>query len=114
MNRETARISETPGEENPPGIVRTTVAYNDHLMLCHFVLKKGARIPFHEHAAVQNGYLIKGRLRILWRDGRQFDAEPGTGWCIDSNVSHGAEVLEDSEAIESFAPARPEYCVDIR
>ena len=112
MNRDTARRAETRGVENPPGIVRTTIAYNDHLMLCHFTLKKGVKIPFHDHAAVQNGYLVKGKLRMLWEDGRVLDAEPGTGWCFDSNVRHGAEVIEDSEAIECFAPARPEYVPD--
>jgi quercetin dioxygenase-like cupin family protein len=87
--------------ENPPGILRTTIAYNDKLMLCHFVLKKGARVPFHGHPAAQNGYLVQGKLRMLWEDGREFIAEPGSGWCFDSN--------EDSEAIECFAPSRPEY-----
>lgn len=109
MNRETARRAETAPVENPPGILRTTIAYNDQLMLCHFLLKKGVRIPFHGHAAAQNGYLIRGRLRMLWEDGREFIAEPGSGWCFDPDVRHGAEALEESEAIECFAPARPEY-----
>ena len=109
MTRETARKDETPGVENPPGIVRTTIAYNDHLMLCHFTLKKGARIPLHEHAAAQNGYMFSGRMKMLWADGRELIAEPGTGWCFMPHERHGAEVLEDSEVVECFAPARPEY-----
>jgi len=43
------------------------------------------------------------------REGELFIAEPGTGWCFASGECHGAEVLEDCEAIECFAPARPEY-----
>ncbi|MGO9307859.1 MAG: cupin domain-containing protein [Spirochaetia bacterium] len=109
MNRATARKADTAAVENPPGIVRTTIAYNDHIMLCHFFLKKGARVPLHEHAAAQNGYLVSGRMRMLWADGRDVSAEPGTGWCFLPNERHGAEVLEDSEAIECFTPARPEY-----
>jgi quercetin dioxygenase-like cupin family protein len=109
MMRETARKSETATIENPLGIFRTTIAYNDQLMLCHFFLKKGVRIPFHGHVAVQNGYLISGKLRMLWESGQEFIAEPGSGWCFDSNVRHGAEALEDSEAIECFAPTRPQY-----
>jgi hypothetical protein len=50
----------------------------------------------HEHIAVQNGYLIKGKLRMLRGDGRELDAE----------------AIEDSEAIESFSPARSEYVPD--
>ena len=109
MLRETARKDETPAVENPPGIYRRTIAYNDHLMLCHFTLKKGARIPLHEHAAVQNGYLVSGRMRMIREDGREQLADPGSGWCFAAHERHGAEVLEDSEAIECFAPARPEY-----
>jgi quercetin dioxygenase-like cupin family protein len=109
MKRETARRAETTPVENPPGILRTTIAYNDALMLCHFSLKKGVKVPFHNHPAAQNGYLISGRLRMLWEDGREFVAEPGSGWCFDSNVRHGAEALEDCEAVECFAPARTEY-----
>jgi quercetin dioxygenase-like cupin family protein len=111
MNRETAIKSDTASVENPPGIFRTTIAYNDQVMLCHFFLRKGAKIPFHKHVASQNGYLIRGKLRMLWEDGREFMAEPGSGWCFASNVSHGAEVLEDSEAVECFAPARTEYAL---
>ena len=109
MNRPTARLTESPAVENPPGILRRTLAHNDQLMLCHFELRKGARIPLHEHLAVQNGYLIRGRMRMFWEDGRELLAEPGTGWCFASHERHGAEVLEDSEAIECFTPARPEY-----
>jgi len=95
--------------ENPPGIFRTTLAYNDQIMLCHFLLMKGARVPMHRHVASQNGYLIRGKLRMIWEDGREFIAEPGSGWCFDSNVSHGAEVMEESEAVECFTPARADY-----
>ena len=109
MKRETAHRGDTAPVEKPQGVFRTTVTYNEQSMLCHFVLKKGAKIPFHRHEAVQTGYLIRGKLRMRWEDGREFIAVPGSGWCFDSNVSHGAEVLEESEAVECFAPARPEY-----
>jgi len=109
MIRETARKSESAAIESPTGILRTTLACNEQLMLCHFLLRKGARIPFHGHAAAQNGYLISGKLRMLWESGKELIAEPGSGWCFDPNVRHGAEVLEDSEAIECFSPSRPEY-----
>jgi quercetin dioxygenase-like cupin family protein len=109
MNRPTARKQDSPAVENPPGVFRRTIAYSEQIMLCHFELKKGARIPMHDHAAAQNGYLVRGKMRMLWGDGRQLLAEPGTGWCFAPDERHGAEVLEDSEAIECFTPARPEY-----
>jgi quercetin dioxygenase-like cupin family protein len=109
MVRTTARKSETASVEGPPGVVRTTIANNEQLMLCHFFLKKGAEIPFHAHVAVQNGYLIRGKIRMVWETGIEFVAGPGDGWCFASNERHGAEILEDSEAIECFTPSRPEY-----
>lgn len=105
-----------PGEsrtvENPPGILRTTMAYNRDLMLCHFILKPGAEIPLHNHEAVQNGYIIRGKVKFKMGDGSSFMAEAGTGYVFASRQTHGAEVLEESEAIECFAPMRPEYAAD--
>jgi len=111
MNRQVAKKAETESFENPPGVLRTTVAYNDQLMMCHFLLKKGALVTIHKHAASQNGYLIRGKLRMIWADGREFIAEPGSGWCFDANEAHGSEAMEESEIVECFAPARPEYVV---
>lgn len=109
VKRETAKRSDIAPVENPPGIFRTTLTYNEQIMLCHFLLKRGAKIPLHHHEAAQNGYLVRGRMRFFREDGWEFIAVPGSAWCFDSNVAHGAEVLEDSEAVECFAPARPEY-----
>jgi quercetin dioxygenase-like cupin family protein len=109
VERRTARTTETRSVENPPGITRTTLACNAQSMMCHFSLKKGSQIPFHRHPAVQNGYLIRGRLRMMWKSGEEFIAGPGDGWCFEADEAHGAEVLEDSEAVECFTPSRPEY-----
>jgi quercetin dioxygenase-like cupin family protein len=109
VKRETAKRGDIAPVEKPAGVFRTTMTYNEQSMLCHFLLKKGARIPFHSHEAAQHGYLVRGKMRMMWEDGREFMAVPGSGWCFDSNVAHGAEVLEESEAVECFAPARPEY-----
>jgi quercetin dioxygenase-like cupin family protein len=95
--------------ENPPGIIRTTIAYNDQTMLCHFSMSAGARIPLHHHPAVQNGYVVSGRIRFITEDGSGFVAEAGSGYVFGPDEPHGAEVLSDAEVIECFAPKRPEY-----
>lgn len=94
--------------ENPPGVFRTTLAYNDQVMVCHFRLKEGAIIPLHSHPAAQNGYVIRGRIRFLTEDGG-FLAEEGHGYAFDPHEKHGVEVLCASEVIECFAPKRLEY-----
>jgi quercetin dioxygenase-like cupin family protein len=101
--------SDRPTVENPPGIFRTTIAYNDETMLCHFEMKAGAQIPLHHHPAVQNGYVIRGRVRFVQEDGPGFVAEAGSGYVFGPDEPHGATVLEDAEVIECFAPQRPEY-----
>jgi quercetin dioxygenase-like cupin family protein len=110
--RRVAQRKESPLVENPSGVFRATLAYNDHIMVCHYTMKKGARIPLHSHAAAQNGYVIRGRLRMTKETGDGFVAEAGTGYCFAPEEKHGAEVIEDSEVIECFAPMRPEYAVE--
>ena len=95
--------------ENPPGVFRTTLAYNPQSMMCHFHLSRGAKIPMHSHPQAQNGYMISGRMRMMDGKGGSFEALPGTGWAFAPGQEHGAEVLEDSEVLECFAPMRPDY-----
>ena len=95
--------------ENPPGIFRTTVAYNEHIMMCHFNMKKGAKVPLHSHEASQNGFIVKGRIRFMTENNGSFTVEKGSGYIFGPHEKHGAEVLEEAEVIECFAPKRPEY-----
>lgn len=91
------------------GIFRTTMSYNDSSMLCHFRLEKGASIPLHQHEAVQNGFVIKGKVKFLQEGGKSILVEDGDGYIFESNEIHGSEVLEETELIECFTPMRPEY-----
>ena len=50
----------------------------------------------------------KGRM-MLRIGGKQFEVAPGDSWCIPMNVPHGAQILEDSVAIEIFSPLREDY-----
>ena len=107
--RQFVRREEVPGVENPPGITRRTLSYNDQSMLCHFHLRRAARIPLHHHPAVQSGYVIRGKVRFLREDGSSFEAEGGAGYVFGPNEPHGAEVLEEAEVVDFFTPMRPEY-----
>jgi quercetin dioxygenase-like cupin family protein len=90
------------------GVYRKTLLYNKNLMLCHFTLKKNAKIPMHTHEEHQIGYVIKGKLKFLMEK-REFIAKKGDSYIFDSNEKHGALVLEDSEVIDVFNPAREDY-----
>jgi len=109
MKRTRADKSTLSGKEGPPGITRTTMSYDGLTMLCHFVMAQGAKIPLHNHPAAQHGYVIRGRVHFLEKDGPGFIASTGTSYLFEGAEYHGAEVLEDTELVEFFSPARPEY-----
>ena len=96
-------------QEGPANIYRTTLAYNEDVMMCRFIMKPGGKIPLHEHPAVQVGYVIRGKVRFRKEDGEEFIAESGSSYLFDSREKHGAQVLEEAEVIECFSPMRPEY-----
>lgn len=97
-------------KEGPEGIFRRTLSWNGQAMTCHFLLTKGATIPLHSHAAVQSGYVLKGKARFHRGEGGEtFMAEAGTSYVFDSDEKHAVDVLEETEIIEFFTPMRPEY-----
>lgn len=91
-----------------PGIERKTLAYGDKTLLVEFQLKKGSLLPRHAHPHEQTGYLVKGQMRLIIA-GEVNDVRPGDSWSIAGGVEHGAEILEDSVAVEVFAPVRVDY-----
>ncbi|MGI5900139.1 MAG: cupin domain-containing protein [Christensenellales bacterium] len=100
-----------------PGLVKTNLSYNEETMLCHFTVKKGSKIELHNHAAVQNGYVLKGRIKYQLADENRNIYEegeigPGGGYVWDAMEYHSTEALEDAEFVEFFAPMRPEYIVE--
>jgi len=96
--------------ENPENVVRRTLAYNDEVMLCHFELAEGARIPLHNHPAVQTGYIVSGRIQFLGeQDSDAFEVGPGDAYVFESGKTHGGVAMEASVFVEVFAPSRDEY-----
>ena len=93
-----------------PGVFMKALTYGDNSLLCEFQLKQGSVIPAHQHPQEQTGYLISGRLRFS-SDKEDFIVDPGSSWNFKGGIVHGAEVLEDSVAIEIFSPIREDYLV---
>ena len=91
-----------------PGVFMKALTYGNNSLLCEFQLKQGSIIPAHQHSQEQTGYLISGRLRFSGGE-EDFIAEPGSSWNFKGGIVHGAEVLQDSVAIELFSPVRQDY-----
>lgn len=90
------------------GIERKTLVYGDRTMMTEFRLQKGRLLPLHRHPHEQTGYLVKGHI-ILIIEGKKYDMTPGCSWSIPGDAEHGAEVIEDSVALEVFSPVRDDY-----
>jgi len=99
---------ETGYTESLPGITQKTLVYGDNTLMVEFRLEKGRTLPRHAHPYEQTGYLVKGHLRLTI-GGQEFDTHAGDSWTIPMNIEHGAQVIEDSVAIEVFYPARKDY-----
>jgi len=91
-----------------PGIQLKTLVYGEKTLLSEFKLKAGSLLPSHSHIYEQTGYLVAGKIRLTIGN-ETFDVEPGDSWCINENVNHHAEILEDAVAIEVFSPVREDY-----
>jgi quercetin dioxygenase-like cupin family protein len=90
------------------GVEQKTLVYGEKTLMAEFRLHGGAILPLHAHPHEQSGYLVRGRIRLTIGTEVHL-VGPGDTWCIAGGVKHGAEIIEDSVAIEVFAPVRKEY-----
>lgn len=90
------------------GIQLKTLVYGEKTLFTEFHLEKGSILPKHAHPHEQTGYLVLGHIMLTIGEDI-FEVDPGDSWCIPENVGHGAEILEDSIAIEVFSPVREDY-----
>lgn len=91
-----------------PGIRMKTLCYGDRMLMTEFLLGQGSTLPMHSHSHEQTGYLVRGHIRLSIGPA-EHDAGPGDCWSIPAGVEHGAQILEDSVAIEVFSPVREDY-----
>ena len=91
-----------------PGIRMRTLSFGSRTLMTEFRLLHGHTLPMHSHPQEQTGYLVSGHITLTISD-RAHDVLPGDSWCIAGGVEHGAEVLQDSVAIEVFSPVREDY-----
>jgi len=94
--------------EVAPGIRIKAVARGESVLMTKFAMGAGAKLPPHAHPHEQIGCLVSGRI-VLRIGGSSREMRPGDSWCVPSNAEHGADVLEDSVAIEVFSPIRADY-----
>ncbi|MFP4545943.1 MAG: cupin domain-containing protein [Methanomassiliicoccales archaeon] len=90
------------------GVRRRMVSCGERSQMIRFELDEGAKLPHHSHPHEQIGYLVKGRLLLRIGD-EEYELKEGEGYSVEPDVEHSVEVLDDSVALDVFAPPREEY-----
>jgi len=90
------------------GIRMKTICHGERTLMTEYLLERGSTLPVHCHPHEQTGYLVKGHMRLTIGS-REHDVGAGDCWCIPGAVQHGAQILEDSVAVEVFSPVREDY-----
>jgi quercetin dioxygenase-like cupin family protein len=106
-----SRVDENDYQSVAPGIVMRTLCFGSATLMSEFRLLHGHVLPMHSHPQEQTGYLISGHIALTIGD-ETHDVVPGDSWCIAGGVEHGAQVLQDSVAVEVFSPLREDYLPD--
>jgi quercetin dioxygenase-like cupin family protein len=94
-------------EQLNPLLARQAV-HTANLTVARIHLSKGAVVPSHSHMNEQMTVLQKGRLRFVF-EGGEVVLEAGQMLEIPSHAPHAVHALEDSVAMDLFAPRREDW-----
>jgi quercetin dioxygenase-like cupin family protein len=85
------------------------VIHGVNLTMARLELAQGAAVPLHSHLNEQFTFVVSGRLRFLLEDGAVIEVGAGEVLEIPPHVPHAVETLEDTVAIDVFAPPREDW-----
>ncbi|MBN1440502.1 MAG: hypothetical protein JW929_13920 [Anaerolineales bacterium] len=83
------------------GIIVKTPAHGEKTLFAEFHMEMGSRLPMRAHPQERTGRLIRDRI-VLAIESEKKEMAPGDCWNVPGNVERGAEIVEDSMAIEVF------------
>lgn len=101
------RWKESPLEQMN-ALVGRQVLHGDNITMARLLLKKGAVVPLHHHINEQISTITEGSL-LFTIGGEETIVSAGESILIPPNVPHRVEALEDSVAIDVFAPIRQDW-----
>jgi quercetin dioxygenase-like cupin family protein len=96
-------------EEEPlsPLISRRAI-HTERMTVCKIRLKKGAVVPRHSHDNEQISVIESGILKFIFDD-HEHIVHAGDVVPIPPDAPHRVEALEDSIAMDLFAPVREDW-----
>jgi quercetin dioxygenase-like cupin family protein len=96
-----------PLEQMNP-LVSRRVMHGVQMTVAQVNLAKGAVVPEHHHPHEQTTLLQTGKL-VFFMEGDEVEVNAGEMLNIPPHIPHKVEALEDSVAIDLFAPARDDW-----
>ncbi len=84
------------------------VWHGEQMTTAQVLLAKGAVVPLHHHPQEQTTTLVSGNL-LFRMGGEEIVLGPGDMLRIAPNLPHEVTALEDSVAIDWFAPVRDDW-----
>lgn len=94
--------------EQMNALVTRQYIVGSNVMLARLTLKKGARVPLHQHHHEQVSNVVEGVLKFLIEGGETI-VRAGEILCIPPHVPHEVIALEDSVALDIFNPPREDW-----
>ena len=101
------RWSEVQQEQLSSLLARQYIS-GDRLTVARMVLRKDSAVPEHSHESEQFCYVLEGALKFIW-DKKEAIVRTGEVLCIPGHTPHAAVALEDSVALDIFAPPRADW-----
>ncbi len=89
-------------------LVSRQVVHSERMTIARISLRQGAVVPEHNHENEQVTMLERGRLRFLM-GGDEIYVSAGECLRIPPSLPHSVEALEDSVALDLFAPVREDW-----
>ncbi len=100
--------NEVKAVDMAPGIMRKVLTYNEDIMVCEITLKKDSILAEHSHMNLQNTYIAQGKLKLIV-EGKEYILTAGDSILMEGDVIHSGVALEDTKAIDTFAPMRKDF-----
>jgi quercetin dioxygenase-like cupin family protein len=95
-------------EEQLNPLVKRAVIHGANMTLARITLQRSAVVPSHSHANEQITMLQSGALRFVL-DGEECVLKAGEMLRIPPDAPHSVEAIEDSVAVDLFAPVREDW-----
>ncbi len=99
--------NDIPREQMNEFVVRQVI-HGTNTTISRLELKKGAVVQKHHHVNEQMTVMVSGKLRFVFPE-KTMDVVGGEVMEIAPNLPHSVEALEDSIAIDVFAPVREDW-----